>query len=418
MLDYYFCPRTVARICASWIAPTIEAYARWATQQGFAPRVVRGRVPMLVRFGEFAQARGARRLEDLPALKDAFVARWVRRHERRCQSQAALHVVRAEAHAPVHQLLSLILPEDHGAHSESWPFQDWVPGFRDHLTDERGLSACTVRLYRYHLLRFESYLRSRKLTDLGQLSPALLSGFMMEDVDRLSIGTLHGRCSTLRTFLLYLHRERICPADLSRVVERPRSYRLSGIPRSISSNEVARVLAAIDRSTAVGKRDFAMLLLLVTYGLRAREIAALTVHDLDWKRDRFRVPERKAGHSAVFPLSAVVGSAVIDYLRHGRPRSLERQVFLRLLPPFRGIQPHVVSYRAATALLRAGVTVRRGGSHTFRHSCVQRLVDAEFPFKVIGDYVGHRSPDSTRIYGKVAIEALRAVAIGDGEEVL
>lgn len=421
MLEHYFSSSTCDRILACWIGPAIEAYVRWATQEGFAPGVVRRRVPVLVQFGEFARARGARALGDLPALEDAFVARWIQRHAGRCRSQRDLYVVRAEAHAPVHQTLRLVLADvsgKHGVVGVSWPFQDRAPRFRDHLTRERGLSPETIRGHGYHLVRFESYLRRRKLTDLAQLSPALLSGFMMEDAQRLSIGTLHGRCSTLRAFLRYLHRERICPTDLTRVVERPRSYRLSGIPRSISSDEVGRVLIAIDRDSAVGKRDYAMLLLLVAYGLRAREVAALTLDDLDWKRERFRVPERKAGHSTVFPLSPVVGAALIDYVRDARPRSSERRVFLKLLPPFRGVRPHVVSARAALALRRADVAVRRGGSHTFRHTCVQRLVDAEFPFKVIGDYVGHRSPDSTRIYGKVAVEALRAVAMGDGEEVL
>jgi integrase len=241
---------------------------------------------------------------------------------------------------------------------------------------------------------------------------------MMEDAKRLSTATLHGRCSTLRTFLRYSYREEISPADLSRAVEWPRSYRLAGLPRSISSEEVARVLSAIDRRTPVGKRDHAMLVLLVTYGLRAREIAALTLDDIDWERDRFRVPQRKAGHSTVFPLSPIVGAALVEYIRNARPRSSERRVFLGMFPPFRAVRHHVVSNRAATALRRAGITVRRAGSHTFRHTCVQRLVDAKFPFKVIGDYVGHRSPDSTRIYGKIDIESLRAVALGDGEEVL
>jgi site-specific recombinase XerD len=420
MLEQYFCPRSVDRILTSWIGPEIEAYVRWATQEGFAPSVVRRRVPLIMQFGEFARARGARTVEDLPGLEDAFVTSWVRRHARRCRSPRALQIVRAEAHAPVHQLLRLVLPHvsERDALGESWPFQDLAPGFRDHLTRERGLSLETISCHGYHLVRFERYLRRRKLASLAELSPALLFGFMMEDAQRLSIGTLHGRCSTLRIFLRYLHRERICPADLSRVVERPRSYRLSGIPRSISSDEVRRVLAAIARGTAAGKRDYAMLLLLVSYGLRAREVAALTFDDLDWKRERFRVSARKAGHSTVFPLSPLVGAALIDYIRDVRPRSRERRVFLRLLPPFRAVQPHVVSGRAAVALRRAGVVVRRGGSHTFRHSCVQRLVDAEFPFKVIGDYVGHRSPSSTLIYAKVAVEALREVAMGDGEEVL
>ena len=161
-----------------------------------------------------------------------------------------------------------------------------------------------------------------------------------------------------------------------------------------------------------------LLLLLVTYGLRAREVAALTLDDLDWKRDRLRVPERKAGHSTAYPLSPTVGAALVDYLQHARPKTSERAVFFRVLAPRTPLTTGAVSARASYYLHQAGIAVPRAGSHTLRHTCVQRLVDAAFPFKVIGDYVGHRSPDSTEIYTKVATEALREVALGDGEDIL
>lgn len=423
MLEHYFRPRTVDRFMALWIGPAIKEYVGWLAHEGYGQRVVLRRVPLLMHFGEFAQSRGARTVADLPRLADAFVASWIKRHPRRCLSKRGLELVRSEAHAPVYQMLRVVLPdfaaeERLGAGSKPWPFEDRVAGFGEYLTRERGLSPETIREYRHHLLRFESYLRRRKATRLAQLSPLLVSGFITEGAARLSIGSLRGRCGTLRVFLRYLRREGICPVDLSGVVEWPRSYRLAEIPRSISPEEVGRVLSGIDRRTPVGKRDHAVLLLLVTYGLRAREVAALKFDDLDWEHDRLRVPARKAGHSTVFPLSSTVGAALVDYIRHGRVHSAERFVFLNGLPPFRPVRHHVVSHRATTALRRAGISVRRPGSHTFRHTCVQRLVDARFPFKVIGDYVGHRSPDTTRIYGKVDLESLREVALGDGEEVL
>ena len=160
------------------------------------------------------------------------------------------------------------------------------------------------------------------------------------------------------------------------------------------------------------------MLLLVTYGLRGREIAALTLDDIDWKRERLAVPERKAGHSTAFPLSAVVGEALVDYLRHGRPQTADRHVFFRAAAPRQPIGAAAVSALARSYLLKAGVDVPRPGSHTLRHSAVQRLVDADFPLKTIGDFIGHRSARSTEVYAKVAVEALRQVALGDGEEVL
>jgi integrase len=159
----------------------------------------------------------------------------------------------------------------------------------------------------------------------------------------------------LRVFLRYAHREGLVGTDLSRTVEWPQVYRLSSIPRSISWTEVGRVLAGVDRRTASGKRDYAILLLLVTYGLRGREVAALTLDDIDWKRERLAVPERKAGHSTAFPLSKAVGEAVVDYLQHGRPKTTDRHVFFRSAAPVRPIGSAAVSARAARYLLRAGV---------------------------------------------------------------
>jgi integrase len=219
-------------------------------------------------------------------------------------------------------------------------------------------------------------------------------------------------------FLRYLHREARISRNLSGCVEGPKQYRLSKIPRSITRDEVRRVFATIDRRTAIGKRDYAMLLLLVTYGLRAREIAALTLEDIDWRRDRLRIPWRKAGHSSVYPLSTAVGAALLGYLQRARPAVPDRNVFLTMVAPWRALRYTAISLRAGRYLQKAGVPIPRPGSHTFRHTCVQRLVDADFSLKAIGDYVGHRSPQSTEIYSKVAIEPLRAIAVGSEEEVL
>ncbi len=201
-------------------------------------------------------------------------------------------------------------------------------------------------------------------------------------------------------------------------MEFPQSYRLSGIPRSIRWEQVEQVLCGIDRRSACGKRDYAMLLLLTTYGLRGCEVAGLTLDDIDWRNDRLKIRERKAGNSTAYPLSTVVGAALVDYLKNGRPVSKHRQVFLRAMAPLAPISSAAVSCRAIYYIHKAGVAVARPGAHTLRHSCVQRLVNANFSLKHIGDYVGHRNAASTQIYGKVAIETLREVAQGDGKEVL
>jgi len=163
------------------------------------------------------------------------------------------------------------------------------------------------------------------------------------------------------------------------------------------------MLQVVDRRTVRGRRDYAILLLLVTYGLRAHEVVKLTLDDFDWQQERFQVPARKAGHWSAYPLANVVAEAIIDYLQHGRPQTTDRHLFFRVLAPHRPITNAAVSSSVADYLRKAGIHVHRPGAHTLRHTCVQRLIDAEFPLKTIGDYVGHRSPQSTEIYSKVAL---------------
>jgi len=415
MLETYFVKsQTVGRIRACWIGAEIERYAGWLAEQGYSTRTVRRHVQALVAFGEFADRRGVSAVADLPAHVDDFVAMRVAAY-RRGQDAAT------EVRGPVEQMLTVILPgfERTGRTHRELPFSRTVPGFFEYLADERGLRPESIVGYRHHLACFEAYLDRIGVACVAELSPAVLSAFTAERAGAgLAKTTVRSGCGVLRVFLRYAQRQGLLAGDLSKAVEWPTAYQLSGIPRSISRAEVELVLGAVDRRTACGKRDYAILLLLVTYGLRAREVAALMLDDIDWRRDRLAIPGRKAGHSTAFPLSAVVGEALVDYLRHGRPPTSDRHVFFRAMAPAGPASRVAVSACARHYLLKAGIQVPRPGSHTLRHTCVQQLVDAGFGFKAIGDFVGHRSPASTAIYAKVAIEPLRQVALGDGEQVL
>jgi integrase/recombinase XerD len=419
MLEQYFVkPATLDRIRGSWIGPEIESYVGWLADHRYGTKTVWRRVPVVVEFGEFAYGRGARVVEDLPAHVEAFVAERVGRHLARTGSDRPMA---KEVRGPVEQMLSVVVPgfEPSGRPHHAQPFTDVAPGFLDYLVVERGLRSASVRAYRHYLDRFEDYLRRIGVERLEELSPAILSAFVVERSGAgLARTTVRSGCGVLRVFLRYAHREGVLPRDLSESVGWPQAYRLSSIPRSISWDEVNRVLGCVDRRTPCGKRDYAMLLLLVTYGLRGREVAALTLDDIDWKRERLAIPERKAGHSTAFPLSAVVGEALLAYLQQGRPQTTDRHVFFRAAAPLQPIGPAAVSSRARHYLLKAGIEVPRPGSHTLRHSTVQRLVDADFDLKTIGDFIGHRSARSTEIYAKVAVESLREVSMGDGEAVL
>jgi len=416
MLERYFIrPNTVDRIRCSWLGDAIETYVAWLAGQ--SSRCVSRRVPLLMRFGEFAGKRGATQVEELHSHLDAFVRSRLRRRASPCLSKVAQQRFLRDARKPIEQFLRIVTGYRTCESVAARPFEGWAPGFFDHLREERGLSPTTVAAYAGHLARFEQYVVARRLT-ADALSPALLDGFIAERRVHVSARSLGPICAALRALLRYLFREGTVRQDLSVIVDGPRTYRLSEIPRAISTPDVERMLAAVDRRSIVGRRDYAMLMLLVVYGLRAREVAALTLDDFDWRANVLHVRGRKAGHAGAYPLAPEAGEAVLDYLRNGRPETTDRRIFFRIQAPRAAITYAVVSSRAKVYLRKAGITVSRPGSHTLRHSCAQRLVDAEYSLKVIGDFLGHRHAMSTRIYSKVAIEALREVALGDGEAIL
>jgi site-specific recombinase XerD len=423
MLEKYFIrPTTVDRIQESWIAGAVEQYVSWMAERCYTHSSIKSRVPMLVNFGEFAKAHGASEVNDLPDHVKPFVEAWVREHGRGRRSTRRRKRFADEVGNPIRQMLRLAVPGYMGRgrpRKPDNPFERQAPGLLRYLTEEKGLRPRSIHHYRFYLRQFAAYLERAGIDDLATVSPTVLSGFIAEYAPpRVSWATVRNACGTLRVFLRYIHREGVTAKDLSSLVEFPQSYRHEGVPRSISWEQVEQVLAGIDRRASGGKRDYAMLLLLATYGLRAGEVATLTLDDVDWRNERLKIRERKAGNTTTYPLSAVVGAAIIDYLKNGRPATTCREVFMRTAAPLAPIGSAAVVCRAAHYIRKAGIRVPRAGSHVLRHSCVQRLLNAHFSLKHIGDYVGHSSASSTQIYAKVAIEQLREVALGDGEDVL
>jgi site-specific recombinase XerD len=429
MLNRYFVrPTTIDRIRGSWIGPAIECYVEWLARQKYAARNVFIRVPLLMQFGEFAKTAGASSWEELPTHVESFVETWLRR-QRREYSESDQKPAARNIRNPIWQLLRLILPNAQGYNAsrhdlritkaqKAEPFAEIVPNFFEFLRRERGLREGTIVQYRHYLQKLEDYLRKINRPLLPDLPPKIVTAFITKSGEIIDKRSVQSLCSILKAFFRYLYRVGLTQRDLSKAIESPRRYRLASLPRSITWKEVEQMLKKVDRRSGTGRRDYAILMLLVRYGLRAGEVGAMTLDDIDWKHNRLQVPGRKAGHSTVYPLATNVGEAILDYLKQGRPETTQRALFFAALAPYKPLSSAAVSLLAKRYLRKAGIVVPRPGSHTLRHTCVQRLVDSGFSLKTIGDYVGHRTVDATKIYTKINIERLREVALGVGEEVL
>ena len=217
--------------------------------------------------------------------------------------------------------------------------------------------------------------------------------------------------SALRSFLRYLA---YCDGNLPELascVPSVANWSLTSLPCGISADQVDRLLAGMDRRSALGRRDYAILLLLARLGLRSSEVAFLELDDIDWNSGTLHT-RTKGGKRTAFALSQAIGDAIADYLCHGRPRSDSRRVFLRARAPNSGfLYGRSVGSVVRNALRRTGVNAPNGGTHQFRHGLATEMMRSGASLDMIGEVLGHRHPDTTRIYARVDLEALRSLAL-------
>jgi len=219
-------------------------------------------------------------------------------------------------------------------------------------------------------------------------------------------------CSSLRAFLRYLHHQKLNPCALADCVPSIRGWKLATLPTYLSAAQVRKALDGCDRATVMGRRDHAILLLLARLGLRAGEVSTLTLDDIDWRASEMLV-HAKGRQRARMPIPPDVGAAIVAYLRNGRPKSSCRRLFVRTLAPHVGFASGcAITQIAKTALDRAGIKgCAHRGAHVFRHSLATELLRSGATLSEIGQLLRHKSHDTTRIYAKVDINALRTLSL-------
>ncbi len=293
-------------------------------------------------------------------------------------------------------------------------FQQAVPAYLDFLQNHRGVSARTVSKRAFQLTRFTDYLERAGVSTWKDVQPSALRTFLVTQLTDTKAGTRLSYASTLRGFHRWAFLQGLLERDLSAAAAAVRQYRLAGIPDLLTDDEVAALLEAVDRSTAIGKRDYAVLLLAARFGMRPGDIRQLRLDHINWRSLQIAFPQAKTGRLLVLPLLPEVSEALIAYLRHGRPQTECRNVFVRHLAPY---EPFVPSNNLATifqkALRRAECKLGHGrkGLYLFRHTLASRLLATGTSIKTIGDVLGHAHLDSTLVYTKVDLAHLKTVAL-------
>jgi integrase/recombinase XerD len=319
----------------------------------------------------------------------------------------------------IHRLLRMVNPNwpppDPPANEREQFQREVLDGYGRWLVDIRGLSKETLRKNGDAARVFLQWLGGRSNRDsLSRIGLAEIDQYLSWRMPGLRRATRHGVSQCLRSFLRYLHAEKLVAKDLSSAVSGPIMYKFEDIPRAFTEQQVKALLETTHQDKSpTGVRDHAILMLLSTYGLRAGEVVRLRLDDIDWRAEQLRVRQSKSGAESCLPLLPPVGEALLNYLRRGRPQTDIREVFLRVRAPH-GAFPwggslHTIIFRR---LKQAGIEVKgRHGAHAFRFARAGSLLNAAVPLKSIGDLLGHRSAESTHIYLRLDTDDLRAISI-------
>lgn len=282
----------------------------------------------------------------------------------------------------------------------------------------RGVSSSTLSHYRTVLRQFAEQLSppGSSVQPPGAIEACHIDQFLLHGCT-LGRRWASNAASILRVFLRYMALLGEVPADLASQVASPRMYRLAGLPRAMEPSDVRRVLQSVRRRDPNARRDYAILVVFATYGLRRSDVAALRLDDIRWREGTIEIQMVKTGRPLVLPLTDSVGDALANYLQHSRPRCDQRKVFLARRKPFLPLTRSHISTIVRQAMDRAGVKLPRVGTYAFRHSFATRLVRNGVSLDTVADCLGHASSKTTFIYTKLAVEDLRSVSL-DPREVI
>lgn len=394
------------------LGPEAIRLAQWLRQRGHAEGARREFAHAVVHLGRVMHETHG--VVDAKTLDETLVNEFVCRHlpvcccYRRQPGRQSPHVRRGLAH-----LLAMLREEGTIPPPSSVEpvYHELLEGYCRFLRNDRGLAETTIINYRRYVRDFLIECgRAVSPGELAQLTEDDLLAFGRRRGAALGVTAWNHVALSLSSFWRWLALCGHQTQHLIGAVPQRRKYRLADVPCALTWEQVQRLLAKVDRNERNGRRNYAMLLLIATYGMRGCEVRALRLDDIQWHNGKLALFSPKVGRSRELPLTHPVGKAILEYLREERPPSRHRTVFLSSHPPH-GPLCSKINRWLARYFERAGIDTPRRGAHTLRHSLAVHLLRSGETLKSIGDVLGHRSPETTFIYTKLHVEDLRTVAL-------
>lgn len=399
-------PTTLERLKRGPMGPYIARYAGQLVAEGYARQSARLQIRLVADFSRWLDEQGISAHEVVAEHTTNYL---------RSGSRGGYQAGRGDK-AALARLLNLLCKQgvivEQSPRRPTTPIEHLVEDYDVYLEKERALSLATRVNYRAFVRRFLTVRFGTGPVELSSLCAPEITGFVRSEAPRLNGKRVQLMITALRSFLRFARYRGQISLDLAACVPSVASWSISALPRSLPPLQVEEVLTHCNRHTPCGRRDYAILLLLARLGLRAGEIAALTLEDIDWEKGCIAV-EGKGGRVCQLPLPADVGEAIVAYLKNGRPQVVsERRVFLRSRAPVVGFKSQqAVCSIVQHALARAAIDAPRKGAHQFRHTLATEMLKRGASLSEIGELLRHQNPQTTTIYAKVDLVSLRTLAL-------
>lgn len=284
-----------------------------------------------------------------------------------------------------------------------------IVNYLDHKKVEERLSTNSIRQYRRYLFRFFQYCEKQEVQSVEKID----FPFILHYIDELGCCKgvpVNGIISSLRGFVKYAFDQKIFMVDYSNKIPKCKSVQQPKLPSTYSKKEIEKLIRSVERSSASGKRNYAIILIAARLGLRASDICRLKFDNLHWNSSTIEIRQVKTGKELVLPLLPDIGNAIIDYLKYGRPESEEPYVFLTERPPLGPFSTgNVITHVVQRAFKKAGIDIsdRKFGSHSLRHSLGLRMLEQHTILPVISEVLGHQSTESAKYYLRIDLQSLR-----------
>ena len=381
----------------------IHSFATLLANRGYSRKSIAQRIRLVAALDRWLRQRGMA----IKAFKEQRIQQFLRYRRSRYSRQSGDSATLRSLLRHLREIK--VIPSPLAKHEVS-PLDHLQASFAQYLTEQRGLRPATVKQYLFHTRRFLSQCFGNGALSLGRLNLQDISQCIVRQAKAISPNAAQRMTVALRSLLRFLQQRGDITKDLAKSVPTVANWSYAGLPKYLSPQQVERLLKTCKYGRVEGLRDRAILLLLARLGLRAGEVAHMTLDDIDWQAGELTI-RGKGGRQDRLPMPIDVGQSLARYLRYVRPKCASRMVFIRLRAPHQGLgSASAVAYIVRKTLKRAGLNPPVMGAHLLRHSLATRMLRRGASLAEIAEILRHQLLKTTAIYAKVDVTALRTLA--------